>query len=69
MMDTKATEYLKKQWDNDFPQFAPDEKGVRVAVVRCIYCMKPLLKKGEICCVRNNVIKHYDPERFIGGGY
>lgn len=36
-----------EKWDKDYPEFAPDKRGIRKAVIRCPDCLKPLPKDRQ----------------------
>lgn len=50
-MNKKRREAQLRLWDEQYPEFAPDEAtGIRPAVIRCPECKKPLPQDAECDC-------------------
>jgi hypothetical protein len=64
-MRTDKEILMMQQWDEQFPQYAPDHLGKRVAVRRCPVCLKPTPNK-EKCCEEKCVCGHNDAETMDG---
>lgn len=41
MAYSKTIEDMRRAWDEQFPEFAPNEQCIRRAATRCVNCAKP----------------------------